>query len=574
MQKNILSGSVAACLFLSLTAGARAHGGGGGFHGGGGGFHGGGGGFHGGGFGGFHGGGFGGFHGGGFGGYGGYGGLHGGYTGFNRTPSFSMPRANYGELGNANRFNSFSNLNRTGSFNNLNRAGSFNNLNQATNLNRGNAFNNIGSLNRVNNFNTLNNPRTLNNLSVAHQGGWGWNNPYWGYHQGWMHGYWNGNYPGRWGWGRYWGGYPGYWGWGGWGWGGYGWGLGAGLGWGLSSWLYGPMLYDWGYASYYNPYYDLAYPAGAVAQPLIYDYSQPLSAVTTTPDESVMNQAMSTFDNAREAFKVGDYARALDLADQALKQAPNDPVLHEFRALVLFALRRYDEAAAALYAVLSVGPGWDWTTLISLYADPETYTQQLRALEDFCTQNPNSAPGRFVLAYQYLTEGFSDDAIRQLKNVIALAPKDQLSAQLLQQLERKEQAPAGSQASTGDDLAQYAPGAPTATPAPAAPPAGAAANVKPGSFVGSWTAQPAPDTTITLAFQDPSHFAWTVTRQGKSQAFNGTSTFDNGILTMVQDQNKNNVMVGNVTWKDDDHFTFKVMGAAPNDPGLAFAKTH
>ena len=46
---------------------------------------------------------------------------------------------------------------------------------------------------------------------------------------------------------------------------------------------------------------------------------------------------------------------------------------------MLFALKRYDEAAAALYAVLSVGPGWDWTTLISLYADPETYTQQLRA---------------------------------------------------------------------------------------------------------------------------------------------------------------------------------------------------
>ena len=58
---------------------------------------------------------------------------------------------------------------------------------------------------------------------------------------------------------------------------------------------------------------------------------------------------------------------------------PNDPTLHEFRRLVLFALDRYDEAAAALYAVLSVGPGWDWTTLISLYGDPETYTQQLRA---------------------------------------------------------------------------------------------------------------------------------------------------------------------------------------------------
>ncbi len=42
---------------------------------------------------------------------------------------------------------------------------------------------------------------------------------------------------------------------------------------------------------------------------------------------------------------------------------PNDAALHEFRALVLFALQRYDDAAAALYAVLTAGPGWDWATL-------------------------------------------------------------------------------------------------------------------------------------------------------------------------------------------------------------------
>ena len=49
--------------------------------------------------------------------------------------------------------------------------------------------------------------------------------------------------------------------------------------------------------------------------------------------------------------------------------------------LVLFALQRYDEASVALYAVLSIGPGWDWPTLVGLYPDVETYTAQLRALE-------------------------------------------------------------------------------------------------------------------------------------------------------------------------------------------------
>ena len=67
-------------------------------------------------------------------------------------------------------------------------------------------------------------------------------------------------------------------------------GLGMGLGWGLSSWFYGPMLYNWGYSNYYNPYY-YGYGAGAgavVAQPVVYDYSQPIDAQTTPPDETVV----------------------------------------------------------------------------------------------------------------------------------------------------------------------------------------------------------------------------------------------------------------------------------------------
>src|SRR5262249_21185560 len=155
-----------------------------------------------------------------------------------------------------------------------------------------------------------------------------------------------------------------------------------------------------------------------VEQPVVYDYAQPIDATAAPPEESVTNQSMGTFDQARDAFRQGDYTRALDLTDQAIRQLPNDPTLHEFRALVLFALKRYDEAAAAIYAVLSVGPGWDWTTLIGLYDNPETYTQQLRALEDYVGRNPQSPAARFVLAYHYLTDGHPDAALGQLKEVV------------------------------------------------------------------------------------------------------------------------------------------------------------
>ena len=43
--------------------------------------------------------------------------------------------------------------------------------------------------------------------------------------------------------------------------------------------------------------------------------------------------------------------------------------------------QRYDEAAAVAYTVLTAGPGWNWTTLVGLYPDVDTYTNQLRAVE-------------------------------------------------------------------------------------------------------------------------------------------------------------------------------------------------
>src|SRR5262249_17392199 len=134
--------------------------------------------------------------------------------------------------------------------------------------------------------------------------------------------------------------------------------------------------------------------------------------------------------------------------DKALSKTPSDVVLHEFRALCLFALHRYKEAAGTLYAVLSVGPGWDWTTMSGLYPHVDVYTEQLRALEDYVRRNGDSPDARFVLAYQYMTAGHQDAAARQLKEVIRLAPKDQLSQQLLRMVAPSESSSAESSSSS------------------------------------------------------------------------------------------------------------------------------
>ena len=57
-------------------------------------------------------------------------------------------------------------------------------------------------------------------------------------------------------------------------------------------------------------------------------------------------------------------------------------------------------------------PGWDWTTLCSLYADVDTYTEQLRALEHYVTANPNAIEARFLLVYHYMTSGHGEAAAR------------------------------------------------------------------------------------------------------------------------------------------------------------------
>jgi hypothetical protein len=283
-----------------------------------------------------------------------------------------------------------------------------------------------------------------------------------GYYRGYRGGFYDGWHPwvnGRWNWaGRY---YP------------YGWGWGPTYGWNwpASTWTAAALGGYYGSyvpLGYSNPYYVAPVQPTAVylnysqplqqppvdvqlqaqaQQPAVNPYGVnapvPISDVTPTqqedtgpPPPNVPKEALADFDSAREAFKAGNYDRAMELVNKALAQVPGDAALHEFRALVLFAQRKYREEAATLYAVLSAGPGWDWKTVASLYADTQTYTDQLRALEAYARANPDDAAAHFDLAYQYLVTGYPDAAIKQLQQVVRLNPKDELSAGLLKALQQ------------------------------------------------------------------------------------------------------------------------------------------
>jgi hypothetical protein len=370
-----------------------------------------------------------------------------------------------------------------------------------------------------------------------------WRGAYGGYHQGWANGYWHGyhNSP-DWNWGSF--------------------ALGTAAG--VSAWGLGSAFYSWGYGSYANPYstatmaepivIEQAVAGGApqtVTVPAVsYDYSRPIDAQAPPPEPAVADPALAKFEDGRAAFKAGDYLTALQRTDEAIQTLPNDATLHEFRSLVLFALQKYEQAAVPLYAVLSVGPGWDWTTLAGLYPRADVYTQQLRALEQYTRANAKSSGARFVLAYHYLTQGNNEAAAEQFRQVQALAPGDTLSAQLLKQLSPPSEAPAA-----------------TPAPSPATPPS----PVREGTLAGTWAAKPNADTVIDLSIKDDGTFSWKVTARGQPKEIAGNWSLTGGVLTLAQ-ENQGGALVGNVAWQDEKSFRFRALGTPTDDPGLLFTR--
>jgi hypothetical protein len=350
-----------------------------------------------------------------------------------------------------------------------------------------------------------------------------WFDDHYPWHGGW---YW-GHAPGYWGrWDYLWDNYP----------------VAAAVG--LTWWGANALAYQFGYGEYYNPYY--------VETP-VYNYAEP---VVTLPIEVVYQQeagqpagalqgSIDKFDQARASFYEGDYANALKLTDEALAKLPHDAVLHEFRSLVLFAMQRYAEAAATIHAVLAVGPGWDAKTLTSLYADMDTYTTQLRALEAARNNNLKAAELRFLAGYHYLTLGYPTEALAEFREAAKLQPKDQVTASLVATLSPRDAKPTDTKA-------------------------GAPKQVPPDSVVGSWTAPGKRTDKYTMSLNKDGTFFWAFSRGSKKEEVKGVYTVEGNVLAMEPDTG--GVLLAELTPTESDGLQFKMIGGPKDDPGLAFQR--
>ena len=324
---------------------------------------------------------------------------------------------------------------------------------------------------------------------------------------------------------------------------------------GATMWGLNAVNTVFGCSDYSNPYCDgpvvvdnqpvVSYTEPIVGDPAYDTQQQPADQTDATtpaqdnapaPDASQNDPVTAMFDKARASFFDEKFEEALQQTDQTLVKAPQDAAVNEFRSLCLFALGRYREAAANIHAVLAAGPGWNWTTMISLYDNPAAYTSQLRKLERYVKDDPKSADSRFLLAYHYITCNHKTDAVALLKQVVELQPNDKLSADLVKMYDQSPQDPAATGTKAPDLEKSFYP-------------------VE--KLQGDWTATDG-DSQFQLSLAKDDAFIWKVTESDKTITSKGAYTVRGKNLVMQPDTG--GVMLSDIIVKNDGTLAFTPVG--------------
>lgn len=323
----------------------------------------------------------------------------------------------------------------------------------------------------------------------------------------------------------------------------------SGFMWGIAVWSLGNLVYDMGYQSYKNPY-----PAPAVQNTYI-TYAQPVSvaAAANPPGDEQSVELAETKSNAaleasRAAFRKGDYLAASKAVDEAISHTPGDVTLHEYRALVFFALGKYSDAAGVLNPVLASGPGWGWETMVGFYNSAETYSDELRKLEAYSKSAPEKADALFLLGYHYMVCGHMEKANSEFSKAVKLQPADSISRQL-------RDLTAASIPDAGETDVE-----PPVRPAPVAP----------DQLVGTWVSDRGADGKVNFTMTEAGDYTWAFMNAGQSSELKGTYGLDDkGLLVLTSDDTQ---MVSEVAVKEGKMMHFTLVGAPDGDPGLEFTK--
>ncbi len=135
-----------------------------------------------------------------------------------------------------------------------------------------------------------------------------------------------------------------------------------------------------------------------------------------------------------EAFRAGDYDRAVRAWRHAIVEEPKNARALMMLAQSLFAVAQYDEAAGATQQAMMLLPEDRWLDTAKdstgLYRNNREYLDQLSGLENAVEKAPSDPALRFELGFQYALSDQQDLALLQLDKLIELVPKDQLGHKL------------------------------------------------------------------------------------------------------------------------------------------------
>ncbi|MEK7952854.1 tetratricopeptide repeat protein [Luteolibacter soli] len=333
------------------------------------------------------------------------------------------------------------------------------------------------------------------------------------------------------------------------------------ISWGLACWSLGSLVYDTGYYVYRNPYRPEPYHYEST----VIDYEQPMSVISreyTSGDEIASDLSASrsadALERSRDSFRDEDFLTALSAVDEAISYQPGDSALHEYRALVLFALGKYKDAAGVLHPLLASGPGWDRETMVGLYRSEDRYLTQLAKLEQYVAARPDQPAPRFLLGYHYLVGGDLDRAAKEFDEVSSLRSDDTISRQL------RELARASVKSDDADSGESTPPAPGDAGPEVEGPSA--------TQLVGTWRSDRAENGVVTLSLRGDAGFTWTFKRDAASPTeLTGTWEInDRGLLVL---SSENAQMVGEVKFSTSQKMSFILAGGPEGDPGLSFDRT-
>jgi len=207
------------------------------------------------------------------------------------------------------------------------------------------------------------------------------------------------------------------------------------VGWGRWNW--------WNYGGWYSPFWGVGwgYPGTGYLYPeYTWSYGTPYTAaypgtvVTAAPATD-----FGTLQPAVDAFQRGDYRGAVALAQQVLATEPQNAGAFQLIGLANFALGDYAAAARAVRSGLQFGPPIDWPQIYRFYGNDQTYTAQLRTLEQFAANHPSLADSQFLLGYHYGATGNRQQATDFLQRAQQLDPGDPMAGRLLEMLRGPQQ---------------------------------------------------------------------------------------------------------------------------------------